>query len=107
MVENSLLGAHVFIYSLDLLCPIFSKMMFIFLMGALGIVNTKIIKGKQSIRKPLFFWGENIPQYNGSYQPRVQMLKFLTRPNLHGVNRFDFKIFYTNDKKAYHICHLK
>jgi hypothetical protein len=43
------------------------------------------------------------PQHNGRYKPWAQILKFLTRPNLYGVQQFDFKIFYINDKKAWQI----
>jgi hypothetical protein len=69
--------------------------------GHLVLWTQKISKngGNNPFSKPGFS-GKKIPQYNGRYQLWAQILEFLTRPNIHGVHWFDFKIVYINNKKA-------
>jgi hypothetical protein len=62
---------------------------------ALWTQKKSLIIGNTSHFQTIVFREKEFPQYDWE-----QILNFLTRPNLYGVNRFDFKISYSNDKKA-------
>ena len=115
MVENLLLGVHVFINHFISLLTNFQKCLSFLEVHILKILKSMMtlaatnarrrnIPGHLALRtqkslkmrktthfKPLFFQGKNFPSI---------MARTNVQHKYPPVNRFDFKIFYTNEKKA-------